>query len=447
MVRVEARLSAPQSEEDFASVELVASEGERLCKVEIGFSKLRKLDSVPSEEVQDLLLISQMVYALDRLVSRREARDNWSRQFSLVAPVSEPTKWESVKADLEGCLGFLTNDSWEVDFVAREVNLVAPVAGARPAGVYRTGSVSLFSGGLDSLIGVIDRLEGGPEEGMLLVGHHDPRMAGPLSDQKAVWDHLERHYPGRTQPLLVAAGPDSGNDTSLRGRSFSFVALGLFAANALAEDAPLLIPENGTIALNVPLTPSRSGSLSTRTTHPYYLGQLKKVLEGLGIANPLINPLETKTKGECALECLNPEALRATVPASASCAKRGHRSTWLRRTVKQCGRCMPCIYRRAALHAMGLDHETYGRDICAEEVPIDSDYAYADDFRACISFLRNGYSKDEIAALLLENGRLDTSRLYDYAGIVDRAMEEIRDLLRDKATDQVKRRAGLLSPK
>ncbi len=283
----------------------------------------------------------------DRLVPRREANDNWARQFSLTAPVSEPAKWERVGVDLEGCLGFLTNDSWEVDFAAREVDLVAPATGARPAGVYRTGAVSLFSGGMDSLIGVIDHLEDNPEEGMLLVGHHDPRMGGPLSDQKAVWNHLERHYPGRTQPLLAAAGPDSGNDTSLRGRSFSFVALGLFAANALAEDTPLLIPENGTIALNVPLTPSRSGSLSTRTTHPCYLGRLREVLEGLGISNPLLNPLEAKTKGECALECLNPQALRDVVPASASCAKRGHRSTWLRRTANQCGRCMPCIYRRA----------------------------------------------------------------------------------------------------
>ncbi len=446
MVRVEARLTAPLSEEDFAGVELVASGGERLCKVEVGFSALRKLESVPSEEVLDLFLVSQMVYALDRLVPRREASDNWARRFSLVAPVSEPAKWESVRVDLEGCLGFLTNDFWEVEFASREVDLVGPTAGARSMGVYQTGSVSLFSGGLDSLIGVIDRLEGNPEEGMLLVGHHDPRMAGPLSDQKAVWDYLERHYPGRTRTLLVAAGPDSGKDTTLRGRSFSFVALGLFAANATAPDVPLLIPENGTIALNVPLTPSRSGSLSTRTTHPHYLGRLRMVLEGLGIANHLVNPLEMKTKGECAAECLNPEALRDAVPASASCAKRGHRSTWLRRTAKQCGRCMPCIYRRAALHAIGLDDETYGRDVCAGEVPLDSNYAYADDFRACISFLRNGYSKDEIAALLLENGRLDISRLCDYAGTVGRAIEEIRDLLRDKAVDQVKHGAGLLFP-
>jgi hypothetical protein len=105
---------------------------------------------------------------------------------------------------------------------------------------------------------------------------------------------------------------------------------------------------------------------------------------------------------------------------------------------------MPCVYRRAALHTIGLDGETYGRDICTGEVPIDSNYGYADDFRAYVSFLRQGYSREEIAALLLENGRLDVSRLPEYARIVDHAMDEIRNLLRDKAPDPLKRRAGLL---
>lgn len=281
---------------------------------------------------------------------------------------------------------------------------------------------------------------------MLLVGHHDPRIAGPLSDQAAVLRHLDRHYPGRTMPALVSAGADSGDDTTLRSRSLAFIGLGLYAADMVPEDVPLLIPENGNIALNVPLTPSRTGSCSTRTVHPHYLELLESTLGGLGVRTPIVNPLEAKTKGECLEECLNQQALREAARASASCAKRGHKRTWLRKDAKQCGRCMPCIYRRAALHKIGLDDETYGRDVCAGEVPLESEYRYADDFRACVSFLRRNPSPEETAMLLLQNGRLEPSRLPGYAGIVSRAMEEVRGLLRDRAVDSVKRRAAPLPP-
>ena len=303
--------------------------------------------------------------------------------------------------------------------------------------------MSLFSGGLDSLTGVIDYLETNQTNSLILMGHHDPRIAGPLSDQLAVLEHLEQHYPDRIHPLLVAAGPVSGNDTTLRSRSFLFIALGVYAASTLSDNVTLLVPENGNIALNAPLTPSRTGSCSTRTVHPYFLVKIKEILAGLGIDVLIANPLGTKTKGECLAECLNQDALMAAVPATASCAKRGHTNTWLRRSAKQCGRCMPCIYRRAALHQIDSDHEIYGRDVCTGEVDLNSTHEYADDFRAFVTFLHSNPPREDIAALLFSNGKLDISKLDRYADVVSRAMEEVRDLLRDKATDELKLQAGI----
>src|SRR5690606_3672172 len=104
--------------------------------------------------------------------------------------------------------------------------------------------------------GVVDHLQADPSHRLLLVGHHDPRLPGPFGDQKATLKHITRAYPDRTRPLLLSVGASSGVDTTLRSRSFLFLALGLYAAAALGDRAPLLIPENGMIALNVPLTPS-----------------------------------------------------------------------------------------------------------------------------------------------------------------------------------------------
>ena len=167
----------------------------------------------------------------------------------------------------------------------------------------------------------------------------------------------------------------------------------------------------------------------------------------LGIENPLCNPLELKTKGECVQQCLDQNVLHATAKESVSCAKRSHKRTWRNtgKTVRGCGKCLPCIYRRASLYQVGLDTEKYGRDICVGDVDLDSDKHLADDLRALLSFLRRGISSQEIACLLLANGNIEMARLGEYADVVSRSMTEVGTWLQDKCTDEkIRQRAGLL---
>ena len=105
---------------------------------------------------------------------------------------------------------------------------------------------------------------------------------------------------------------------------------------------------------------------------------------------------------------------------------------------------MPCIYRRAALHTIGLDTEVYGNDICTGEVNVDDpDSDSADDFRACLSFLRRNYAQTEIAKMLISNAPLPPLEVLSHANTVGCAMDEIRQLLRDKATPNIQRMAGI----
>jgi hypothetical protein len=105
---------------------------------------------------------------------------------------------------------------------------------------------------------------------------------------------------------------------------------------------------------------------------------------------------------------------------------------------------MPCIYRRAALHKADLDQEVYGVDICQGDVDLsDRDSDAADDFRACLSFLLRNPSRDEIAKMLIASGPLDPLSVLQHADTVRRAMNEIRALLKAKATPEIKRLAGL----
>ena len=54
----------------------------------------------------------------------------------------------------------------------------------------------------------------------------------------------------------------------------------IVSAYALQEVAQkkidILVPENGVISINVPLTVRRVGTLSTRTTHPYFIQEIQK---------------------------------------------------------------------------------------------------------------------------------------------------------------------------
>jgi hypothetical protein len=111
---------------------------------------------------------------------------------------------------------------------------------------------------------------------------------------------------------------------------------------------------------------------------------------------------------------------------------------------------MPCIFRRGAIHVVGWDDEEYGTDICAGEVPVNHNRALggsppegANDLRAVLAFLRAQPSTSEIGRRLLGNGSIAVGELRTAADLVERAMEEVRQLLRDKAVSSVRRQAGI----
>lgn len=101
--------------------------------------------------------------------------------------------------------------------------------------------------------------------------------ASAVSDaQNKVFNELKRRYPDAFDRVRVhmtfpdGLVKDVNSENSTRGRSFLFIALGALAGTGLGDSFTLRIPENGLIALNVPLDPLRLGSNSTRTTHPFY---------------------------------------------------------------------------------------------------------------------------------------------------------------------------------
>src|SRR5262249_6827304 len=136
---------------------------------------------------------------------------------------------------------------------------------------------------------------------------------------------------------------------------FLFLALGTTVANAIGENTPLFIPENGLISLNVPLTSARSGTLSTRTTHPFFISLYEELLDSLGIPIKIEMPYRFCTKGEILQNAKGQTTLQAGARVTMSCARPSAGRYQKRSPGKHCGYCVPCLIRRAAMKTISLD--------------------------------------------------------------------------------------------
>lgn len=371
----------------------------------------RRLQLAPDRRAWEFLSIALGVVAADLGCQRRGSSDGWTRELEVEIAVDDPAFWNSQAQAVNQLLGFLTGDIWTLSFVGGgNVPAVPQRVAARPE-----AAVTLLSGGLDSLIGTLDRAS----EGLDLVAVSQV-SAGDKAQQRAFAGgigaglfHVQLNHNAR---------PPEGGERSQRSRSIVFIAFGVLAATALdryksGEEVTLFVPENGFISLNVPLTPARLGSLSTRTTHPFYMAQLQAVLRSAGLRVKLENPYQFKTKGEMMSECRNQALLQQHAAAATSCGR------FARNGFQHCGRCLPCLIRRAAFRKWGRrDGTGY---VHADLSKRDAAHRYFIDVRAA------GIAVEAARRFGVERwaaGSLNSAQLGDltqYLGVARRGLDEL----------------------
>lgn len=418
-------------------------------ELDISFAELFNHCRVPDELVLDLLIVASLTYVVDKSVPRSSSFDFWTRELSIQFPVADPALWRKVSGNLEGALNFLTGDVWALSFKKREAGLfIAPSRERKrkplPEKLENITAVCSLSGGTDSLAGAVELLESIGDGSIHLIGHYD--APGAKKAQQQLFSKLAEAYPLKADitQVRVSHKPVKAKESTLRSRSLVFMAIGLFAARAAGNKIPVYMPENGFIAMNLPLTPARAGSCSTRTMHPFYLDRLRETLSGLGIRNPIINPLELKTKGECLTESPNLRLLKSAIDESVSCSHGTRKQTWTRRAkeIRNCGYCVPCIVRRSAMHKAGLDRgDQYGLDICAGEIKYDDENGRANDLRAVLNLIVSNKSTAEIQREIIAVASVD--RLTERAKVIERGVSEIRTLLSEKGNMEVHRAIGI----
>jgi len=396
--------------------------------------QLNKINVTPSERAVDLLVIAAAVHIADTSTSRSKfSTDGWTRQIGIHVPVSDKKVWAQTSEHLQRMLKFLTGDYWTFHFRDRPQSHKTLATPSDKLDLSNFDPVSLFSGGLDSLIGAIDLLGSGRKP--LFISHYWDSEAS--SAQKALNQGLIKEYGeasfkvlrariGVTKPHLVEAGSEG----SQRARSFLFYSMAAIAADALKTTDSVLIPENGLIALNVPMDPLRLGSLSTRTAHPFFISSMQKLCADVGMSTKFENPYRFKTKGEMVAGCSNKKLLKALAPSSMSCSSPA-KVRWLGDTPQHCGYCVPCLIRRASLKA-GLktkDQTEYYLDDLWDR-SLDSKDAEGRDIRSFIYAARTLKKKNTKAEYLVRKpGPLPSAEIADYASVYSRGMAEVAKFL------------------
>jgi len=390
----------------------------------------------PSEVAVDLAILAAMVNAADTRISRDlNAQDRWTREIDLYIPVSDVTLWNGEPDALGAMLRFLTGDRWRVLFRARPRRVRTIVNTSDRLPLEGLGEVCLFSGGLDSLIGALDLLKEGRRP--LLVSHYWD--AETSKAQTWLLEKLSGKFPKpEIKSVRVRLGFDRNHlntmqtEETQRGRSFLFFALAALAASSVGEDVRINVPENGLIALNVPLDPLRFGALSTRTAHPHFIASMNGLLQRLGNLGRLQNRYRHQTKGEMVAGCKDMAFLQKEVANSMSCsspAKARYRGL----SPRHCGYCVPCLIRRASLEAgLGKADPTLYTIPDLKAAPIDTTKADGEHIRSFQLMAKRMAASTDLARILIHKpGPLprDERELEGFAGVFRRGVSEVANLL------------------
>jgi len=310
--------------------------------------------------VLDLLEIAAYVYCSDRLVSRG-SRDSveyhsWSRLFEFVTKVRDYEFWNTpdVIDILKQALTFMSGDR-DYNFTFQPGHLT------HPTGLFdnkqfqiipkQNPKVILFSGGLDSLVGIVDCLENSTDQ-LFLVSHRSgqPRTS---KTQDQLIKVLKERFPNRIEHYKFHCNlrKITRIEETQRTRIFLYTSIAYALAHAVSANE-IYVYENGITSINFPKHQDQMNARASRTTHPKTITLLENLYSKVNQSKiRIVNPFLWKTKTDI-LNKLEQLGHKDLISSSVSCS---HTSQTLRSTT-HCGGCSQCIDRRFAAYGAELDN-------------------------------------------------------------------------------------------
>lgn len=412
-----------------------------------------RMDQMEIPEIyEDLFVIGISVFALDKRINRRLFKDCWTREISVSIPVLNEDVWNDTKDQWNKILSFLTGDIWDISFRECHKQYSKREHSNRVhLNIEKCDCVSLFSGGLDSYCGAIKLLEDGKSP--CFIGHNEyPKLR---KKQQEFVDNFQTIYDEQIvkfisfsansrAPKTMQGEVLAGNENTSRGRSILFLCAAVSIAGILGKETTVYIPENGFIGLNIPLTNSRKGTCSTRTTHPYFLNGFQEILRCVGIKNPIINFFAFLSKKEIVEMVKDTKAFnnhyKDTISCSHPCLARYNKKGSNEYPIN-CGYCYPCLIRKSSL----INVKDFKYSYAAETKLFIQQYGEtekASDLRAVISAVYNcrKMSDEDIVNKIRIAGHLSIEEVNKFLKVYKSTMDDLEQLF--SADEEIKKVIG-----
>jgi 7-cyano-7-deazaguanine synthase in queuosine biosynthesis len=386
---------------------------------------LKNLDGLS----RDLLDTATYVYHADNSVNRGTNKDvfdvNWTRCFKFIIPVRHPEIWQSdsIKNLIVELLEFLTEDIYEFVFIKRmqddEQLILSDFTDKLPYGD-DADCVLLFSGGMDSLAGVVNYATQGKKP--ILASHQSRGDLGHSQKKLASEIRKKVNWSFPQIDILINRIGGEAEETSQRSRSFLYLAFGSLVAHELGLKE-VVVAENGVTTFNLPRLGQTYGAHASRSTHPKVIRLFEQLLElilhaGITISTPLI--WNTRVDN---IRILQQNNCIDLLPLSASCNHSRRPSM-----NPHCGTCSQCVDRRFAveyLNLVSLDGELTGYE---KNIFIESLKPGEETFQAIspVMFMLD-YQKRDIVSFIEEYGGVFDSLDY-LSGDFENNLQKIYDL-------------------
>ena len=324
----------------------------------------------------DLLEIAAYVFAGDRLTLRGSKNiveyHSWARNLHYVIRVRDHAFWSrtDVQDALRAALLFMTGDQ-SYDFTFQPGHSTPP-ADLFDSEVFQVEaadslSVMLFSGGLDSLAGAVQRLEE-TNDRVCLVSHQSSQPS-TVRTQDSLVKALQGKYPGRVHHYRFRTNLRRirAREETQRTRSFLYGSIAFAIAHTFGRDR-VFVYENGVTSLNFTRRDDLLNARASRTTHPQTLGRLAQLFSIIA-ERPISmeTPFLWKTKSDV-VDVLIASGCGHLIPSSVSCSH----TFKLETNATHCGECFQCIDRRIGAYgaqAEKHDHSgLYANDIIRKTI-------------------------------------------------------------------------------
>lgn len=334
------------------------------CNVNIRLPHfISSLNCFIPDRLKDLLEIAGYVFAADRSIKRGNPDDleyhSWSRNLHFYIKVRDYNFWNSnqTKENLSNALLFVSGDNKIAftfegggkDFGQKSLFDDERIKIDKKENVH----VALFSGGLDSLAGIIQTLETTSRK-LILVSHRS--SPGTQKTQISIHNKLNQDYPNRIEYYHFDCTLRNlrAKEETQRTRIFLYTSIA-FVLASIFNESKISVYENGITSINFSKRADLINARASRTTHPQTLYNLEQFFsivneKSFEIAHPFL--FNTKTDIFRIIKQFNKhDYINSTVTCTKTFNKFTHNTQ-----ATHCGGCSQCIDRRFASFSSNLEN-------------------------------------------------------------------------------------------